>query len=552
MGRGRTRVARRTADSTYHGAVRAVLRSLVLAAALVGVLLTGTALAAPSVTLAPVVSAAPSHGGGAPVVIRVTIANPRAVPVRVPRADLAPAAFAVTRNGAPVRYTGPIAKTVVPLRADGLLIPARGSRTIAIDLSHAFAFTRTATYVIALQRSSGLAVEPIEVRVTGRPIWMPPVAPVTARTRIGAQSVSFTGCIGSEPTLSTTAIADAHAYAVSSLQYFTDRRAGARYVHWFGTYDAARWAAVRDHYTAAEAALASAAITIICHDPDCNPGTYAFVYPPSPYNVYVCDAFWTAPATGTDSKAGTLIHEFMHFNVVAGTDDWVYGQSGAASLAISNPGHAVANSDNHEYFSENNAPIADNAAAVTVSTATADFGSVAVGSASAPLTVTVTNTGDIGLTMGAIAPSAPFATANDACSNRILAASAVCTFQLVFAPTAAGASSASITVPTDAVIAAPAIAATGTAPAVVTEAPAPVAQTAPAAVTTRAGRGSLTLTAAAGKTVLVQVRRHGRWVVARTIAMQPGTTTIRLKHGTYRVITDPKGTAIVSKAIVVR
>jgi peptidyl-Lys metalloendopeptidase len=43
----------------------------------------------------------------------------------------------------------------------------------------------------------------------------------------------------------------------------------------------------------------------------------------------VCHAFWPAPANGTDSKAGTLIHEMSHFNVVAGTNDWVYGQSGA-------------------------------------------------------------------------------------------------------------------------------------------------------------------------------------------------------------------------------
>ena len=44
-----------------------------------------------------------------------------------------------------------------------------------------------------------------------------------------------------------------------------------------------------------------------------------------------------APLTGTDSKGGTLIHEMSHFNVVAGTDDQVYGQSGAKSLAISDP-----------------------------------------------------------------------------------------------------------------------------------------------------------------------------------------------------------------------
>ncbi|MDB5748474.1 MAG: mep [Massilia sp.] len=57
------------------------------------------------------------------------------------------------------------------------------------------------------------------------------------------------------------------------------------------------------------------------------------MYPTQPYKIYVCRAFWTAPLTGTD--------------------DNVYGQSGAASLAISDPNAAVANAGNHEYFAEN-------------------------------------------------------------------------------------------------------------------------------------------------------------------------------------------------------
>ena len=42
-----------------------------------------------------------------------------------------------------------------------------------------------------------------------------------------------------------------------------------------------------------------------------------------------------------------------HFNAVAGTDDHVYGQSGAKALAISDPAKAVDNADSHEYFAEN-------------------------------------------------------------------------------------------------------------------------------------------------------------------------------------------------------
>jgi peptidyl-Lys metalloendopeptidase len=57
--------------------------------------------------------------------------------------------------------------------------------------------------------------------------------------------------------------------------------------------------------------------------------------------------------TGTDSKGGTLVHEMSHFTVVAGTDDWAYGQAAAGALAGSNPDRAIDNADSHEYFGEN-------------------------------------------------------------------------------------------------------------------------------------------------------------------------------------------------------
>jgi len=46
-----------------------------------------------------------------------------------------------------------------------------------------------------------------------------------------------------------------------------------------------------------------------------------------------------------------------HFNTVAGTNDYVYGQAGAMNLALTNPDHAIANADNHEYFAEDNPPL---------------------------------------------------------------------------------------------------------------------------------------------------------------------------------------------------
>jgi len=47
------------------------------------------------------------------------------------------------------------------------------------------------------------------------------------------------------------------------------------------------------------------------------------------------------------------VHESSHFTVNGGTQDYVYGQSGCKSLAISNSNNAVMNADCHEYFAEN-------------------------------------------------------------------------------------------------------------------------------------------------------------------------------------------------------
>ena len=78
------------------------------------------------------------------------------------------------------------------------------------------------------------------------------------------------------------------------------------------------------------------------------------MFPDEPYNVYLCGAFWNADATGTDSKAGTLVHETSHFTEIAGTEDLAYGQSSCKSLAKSNPANARNNADSHEFFAENN------------------------------------------------------------------------------------------------------------------------------------------------------------------------------------------------------
>ncbi|WP_033480556.1 M35 family metallo-endopeptidase, partial [Xanthomonas citri] len=120
-------------------------------------------------------------------------------------------------------------------------------------------------------------------------------------------------------------------------------------------YNASRYSRVSSNFVNIDNALDqnNGQLTINCSCEADLADAYAYVYPNQPYEIHVCNAFWSASTTGTDSKAGTLVHETSHFTVVAGTQDRVYGQSGARSLAISNPAQAITNADSHEYFAEN-------------------------------------------------------------------------------------------------------------------------------------------------------------------------------------------------------
>ena len=119
-----------------------------------------------------------------------------------------------------------------------------------------------------------------------------------------------------------------------------------RYTTWFGSYSSAGWSQVKGHYVNIKDALDNKSIVYDC---SCKKSYYAYVYPTQPYKVYLCRAFWNAPLTGTDSKGGTIVHELSHFNVIAGTDDFAYGQTAAKQLALTNPAQARMNADSQRH-----------------------------------------------------------------------------------------------------------------------------------------------------------------------------------------------------------
>jgi len=324
-------------------------------------------------------------GAGDDLVATVTLVNRSAETVLVPRwlvpgARLESDLFAVTRDGEPVAYVGRRVKRAAPSAADFVTLAPGSTLRGTTELTKHYDLRDGGEYVVAyrvdlvggvgaggragagafapapalsdLVESNALAVWRDGPSSGPGPAWIvPDAAPV------GGGSLTTPNCSASQSAAVATAVGNAASYASGAKSYLDGRSwstVGARYTTWFGAPASSRFNTVSSHFDAIRSAFQSAPVAVDC---SCDEAYFAYVYPDQPYVIYVCNAFWSAPATGSDSKAGTLVHEMSHFNVVAGTDDHAYGQNACRNLASSSPGTAVANADSHEYFAENTPPL---------------------------------------------------------------------------------------------------------------------------------------------------------------------------------------------------
>ena len=269
--------------------------------------------------------------------------------------------FEVTRDGAKVAFEGPHYKRPAATEQDYLRLAPGESLTRSVDLQGAYDLSRSGNYSIRFSLGGShahdgqaetvrqLASNAVNLWIEGRPNTTLEALDVSATV---TSNVAFSGrCSTTQQATLLDALNAASAMADNSTSYLNGTPgATLRYTTWFGAYSLTNWNTAKTHFVAIKDAFDTKALTLDC---SCKKSYYAYVYPNQPYKIYVCSAFWSAPMTGTDSKGGTLIHEMSHFTAVAGTDDHVYGQSGAKNLALTNPTNALNNADNHEYFAEN-------------------------------------------------------------------------------------------------------------------------------------------------------------------------------------------------------
>ena len=298
--------------------------------------------------------------GDVDVTVTVTVTNTARHPVellkwQLPSDELEGALFNITRDAQKVSYLGPIVKRTAPQASDHVKLEAGASLSFVVELTGAYDLSQSGRYAIeyASRAKHGdavtLASAPLYLWLEGRSGAAAKPAP---QPSVGA-SLSYTGnCSASQQTTLAQAVSAATTYATESNSYLGRTASSTpRYVTWFGTFSNAGRTTANMHFAAEESAFKTQSLVLDCKCKKAN--IYAYVYPTQPYKIYLCGAFWSAPLTGTDSKGGTLIHEMSHFNVVASTDDWAYGQTNARALAISDPTKALDNADSHEYFAEN-------------------------------------------------------------------------------------------------------------------------------------------------------------------------------------------------------
>lgn len=340
---------------------------LQIATAVLGCAMSASAVATVAVTLTPL---QPTVDRGGDVLVRVVMTNTSAIAQhllrwRTPLDGVESPLFEVRRDGQPVRYLGRRIKRAPPGPADYVRLDPGASLSETVELSRLYEMSVTGSYTIryrsAAMPAPGAALQPVAGELVSKPVNIWVNGPLPRGSRIaavapepGQPGLHYANCSNAQQEHLVTAMAAGRAMAAGGHAYLTSGTGyGERYTTWFGAPDAARGARVTSNFTAIKDAFENKPVKVDCN---CNEPYFAYVYPARPYTVWVCKAFWAAAVTGIDSRGGTLLHELSHFEVVAATDDHVYGQAGAAELARSAPDRAINNADSHEYFGENTPP----------------------------------------------------------------------------------------------------------------------------------------------------------------------------------------------------
>ncbi|KIJ32707.1 hypothetical protein M422DRAFT_783363 [Sphaerobolus stellatus SS14] len=164
----------------------------------------------------------------------------------------------------------------------------------------------------------------------------------------------FKSCSTEYQDATNDAIPIAKKYVADAVSYLaTLDDSTPRFTTWFGDFTTHKYNFIQRNYEMLNATDAYQSWTYDCGCEEGNAGIIAYVYGPEYGTIHLCPGFMAVGPVGTDSRAGSLIHESTHWAKTVNTLDYVYGQEGCKSLAEDDWRKAVRNADTYEYFAEN-------------------------------------------------------------------------------------------------------------------------------------------------------------------------------------------------------
>ncbi len=272
--------------------------------------------------------------------------------------------FEVTCSGRLAPYRGPVVKRLKPSEQDYATLQPGRSLNVTLDLAGAYDLGQGGDCEVTWHGELlDVAVGAKVRRRSPRKFEGYSLPQLRLSTRLASSGVTYTSCSRSEETTLGQALPTGATLAQQAENYLdgvpsSQRSTDERYITWFGSYSSGNYSTVSSRYGQI-ATAAGNSLTLDCSgsgqcsgvSASCLSGDIAFTCAGgASKTIWLCNGFWSLPATGEDSQAGSMVHELSHWY---GTSDHRYGCKNCQSLASSSPSQAITNADNTEYFAEN-------------------------------------------------------------------------------------------------------------------------------------------------------------------------------------------------------
>ena len=272
-----------------------------------------------------------------------------------------------------VKYDGFFVKRGPVMAEEYLLVPGKTSVSSKVVLSDAYSFDSPSLYSVQLDThvlytksltalplsqplssntrhfflaNTGKSPKLTEPEVLRRKASPAPLMPAISQESDLVEP-TFSGDWPSEEAAATEqALSDAYNAILESINDVGDNN---HYFAYFGKATTSRMSKVKETYQSLYDALSEEAFDLVYYGSQCKPDWSAYTCYDCTFLAF-CEVFFSAPATGIDSKMGIIIHELTH--AVANSDDIAYGQFHTRIIAALYPDYAIINADNYEYYSE--------------------------------------------------------------------------------------------------------------------------------------------------------------------------------------------------------